>query len=147
MTFSWYGRCAEKISPTLLHFHQPEPLSKCRMEPCFCVVYTKFWPCHMSVSMKMKISFLFEWVEDAFCLVGSKNKYHIKYIETNKGVCVSVVNAIRLALQFWDSAVTRQILNYWATATVIPLISQEVVTDKLFQIRELNRWGLQPGCR
>ncbi len=38
-------KCAKKISPTLLHPHQqPEPLILCRMDSCFHVVYTKFWP-------------------------------------------------------------------------------------------------------
>ncbi len=38
-------RCAEKISPTPLHHHhQPEPLRQGRMDPCFHVLYAKFWP-------------------------------------------------------------------------------------------------------
>ncbi len=37
-------KCAKKISPTPLHHHQPEPLRQGRMDPCFHVLYTKFWP-------------------------------------------------------------------------------------------------------
>ncbi len=37
-------KCAKKISPTPLHHHhQPEPLRQGRMNPCFHVLYTKFW--------------------------------------------------------------------------------------------------------
>ncbi len=37
--------CAKKISPTPLHHHQqPEPLRQGRMDPCFHVLYAKFWP-------------------------------------------------------------------------------------------------------
>ncbi len=38
-------KCAKKISPTpLQHHHQPEPLRQGRMDPCFHVLYAKFWP-------------------------------------------------------------------------------------------------------
>ncbi len=38
--------CAKKISLTPLHHHhhQPEPLRQGRMDPCFHVLYAKFWP-------------------------------------------------------------------------------------------------------
>ncbi len=37
-------KCAKKISPTPLHHHQqPEPLRQGRMDPCFHVLYAKFW--------------------------------------------------------------------------------------------------------
>ncbi len=37
-------KCAKKISPTPLHHHQPEPLRQGMMDPCFHVLYAKFWP-------------------------------------------------------------------------------------------------------
>ncbi len=43
-------KCAKKISPTPLHHHQPEPLRQGRMDPCFHVLYAKFWPNHLNVS-------------------------------------------------------------------------------------------------
>ncbi len=38
-------KSAQKISHTPLHHHhQPEPLRQGRMDPCFHVLYAKFWP-------------------------------------------------------------------------------------------------------
>ncbi len=40
------SKFAKKISPPPLHHlhqQQPEPLRQCRMDPCFHVLYTKFW--------------------------------------------------------------------------------------------------------
>lgn len=41
-------KCAEKITPTALHHyrHQPEAMIQGRTEPCFHIVYAKFWPYH-----------------------------------------------------------------------------------------------------
>ncbi len=33
-----------------LHHHHPEPLRQGRMDPCFHVLYTKFWPYHLNVA-------------------------------------------------------------------------------------------------
>ncbi len=44
-------KCANKISPTpLRHHHQPEPLRQDRMDPCFHVLYTKFWSYHLNAA-------------------------------------------------------------------------------------------------
>ncbi len=44
-------KCAKKISPTPLHHHhQPEPLRQGRMDPCFHVLYTKFWLYHLNAA-------------------------------------------------------------------------------------------------
>ncbi len=44
-------KCAKKIPPTPLHHHhQPEPLRQGRMDPCFHVLYTKFWPYHLNAA-------------------------------------------------------------------------------------------------
>ncbi len=45
--------CAKKISPTPLH-HQPEPLRQGRMDPCFLVLYAKFWPYHLNVGAEIE---------------------------------------------------------------------------------------------
>ncbi len=43
-------KCAKNISPTPLHHHhQPEPLRRDRMHPCFHVLYSKFWPYHLKI--------------------------------------------------------------------------------------------------
>ncbi len=48
-------KCAKKISPTPLHHHhQPEPLRQGRMDPCFHVLYAKFWPYHLNVAAEIK---------------------------------------------------------------------------------------------
>ncbi len=48
-------KCAKKISPTSLHHHhQPEPLRQGRMDPCFHVLYAKFWPYHLNVAAEIK---------------------------------------------------------------------------------------------
>ncbi len=44
----------KKISPTPLHHHQPEPLRQGRMDPCFHVLYAKFWPCHLNVAAEIE---------------------------------------------------------------------------------------------
>ncbi len=44
-----------KISPTPLHHHhQPEPLRRGRMDPCFHVLYTKFWPYHLNFAAEIE---------------------------------------------------------------------------------------------
>ncbi len=49
------SKCAKKISPTPLHhYHQPEPLRQSRMDPCFHVLYTKFWPYHLNVAAEIE---------------------------------------------------------------------------------------------
>ncbi len=48
-------KCAKKISPTPLHHHhQPEPLRQGRTDPCFHVLYTKFWLYHLNVAAEIK---------------------------------------------------------------------------------------------
>ncbi len=48
-------KCVKKISPTPLHLHhQPEPLRQGRMDPCFHVLYAKFWPCHLNVAAEIE---------------------------------------------------------------------------------------------
>ncbi len=47
-------KCAKKISPTPLHPHQPEPLRQGRMDPCFHVLYAKFWPYHLNVAAEIE---------------------------------------------------------------------------------------------
>ena len=41
-------KCAKKISPTPLHHHQPYPIKQVKMDPCFHVVYAKFWHYHLN---------------------------------------------------------------------------------------------------
>ncbi len=48
--------CGEEISPTPLHHQQHEPLIQERMDPCFYVVYTKFWPYHLNVTVEIDSS-------------------------------------------------------------------------------------------
>jgi len=43
-------KCAKKISPTPLHHHQHELLRQGRTDPCFHVLYVKFWPYHLKVA-------------------------------------------------------------------------------------------------
>ncbi len=38
----------------LHHHHQPEPFIQGRMDPCFHVVYAKFWPYHLNVTAEME---------------------------------------------------------------------------------------------
>ncbi len=48
-------KCAKKISPTPLHHHhQPEPLRQGRMDPCFHVLYAKFWPYHLNAAAEIE---------------------------------------------------------------------------------------------
>ncbi len=47
-------KCAKKISPTPLHHHQPEPLRQGWMDPCFHVLYAKFWPYHLNVATEIE---------------------------------------------------------------------------------------------
>ncbi len=48
-------KCAKKISPTPLHHHhQPELLRQSRMDPCFHVLYDKFWPYHLNVTVEIE---------------------------------------------------------------------------------------------
>ncbi len=46
--------CQENIPQTLHHQHQPEPLRQGRMNPCFHVLYTKFWPHHLNVAAEIE---------------------------------------------------------------------------------------------
>ncbi len=47
--------CAKKIFPTpLQHHHQPEPLRQGRIDPCFHVLYAKFWPYHLNVTAEIE---------------------------------------------------------------------------------------------
>ncbi len=48
-------KCAKKISPTPLHNHHPELLRQGRMDPCFHVLYAKFWPDHLNVAAERLI--------------------------------------------------------------------------------------------
>ncbi len=44
------------MSPTPLHpHHQPEPLRQGRMDPCFHVLYAKFWPYHLILQQKSRL--------------------------------------------------------------------------------------------
>ncbi len=48
-------KCAKKTSPTPLHDqHQPEPLRQGRIDPCFHVLYAKFWPYYLNVAAEIK---------------------------------------------------------------------------------------------
>ncbi len=38
----------------LHHHHQPEPLRQDRMDPCFQVLYAKFWPYHLNVAAEIE---------------------------------------------------------------------------------------------
>ncbi len=38
----------------LHHHHQPEPLRQGRMDPCFHVLYTKFWLYHLNVAAEIE---------------------------------------------------------------------------------------------
>ncbi len=50
------SKSAKKISPTpLYHHHQPELLIQGRMDPCFHVVYAKFWPYHLNVTAELRL--------------------------------------------------------------------------------------------
>ncbi len=45
--------CQENI-PHTLHHHQPEPLRQGRINPCFHVLYAKFWPFHLNVAAEIE---------------------------------------------------------------------------------------------
>ncbi len=48
-------KCAKKMSPSpSQHHQQPEPLRQGRMDPCFHVLYAKFWPYHLNVAAEIK---------------------------------------------------------------------------------------------
>ncbi len=47
-------KCAKNISTTPLHHQQPEPLRQGRMDPCFRVLYAKFWPYHLNVAAEIE---------------------------------------------------------------------------------------------
>ncbi len=47
-------KCTKKISSTPLHHNQPEPLRQGRMDPCFHVLYAKFWPYHLNVAAEVE---------------------------------------------------------------------------------------------
>ncbi len=42
--------CQENIPHTITPHHQPEPLRQGRMDPCFHVLYTKFWLYHLNAA-------------------------------------------------------------------------------------------------
>ncbi len=44
----------ENIPTPLHHHHQPEPLRQGRMDPCFYVLYAKFWPYHLNVAAEIE---------------------------------------------------------------------------------------------
>ncbi len=46
--------CQENILKPLHHHHQPEPLRQGRMDPCFHVLYAKFWPDHLNVAAEVE---------------------------------------------------------------------------------------------
>ncbi len=46
--------CQENIPHTLHHHHQPEPLRQGRINPCFHVLYAKFWPFHLNVAAEIE---------------------------------------------------------------------------------------------
>ncbi len=49
-------KCTNKISPTPLHNNQhPEQLRQRRMDPCFHVLYTKFWPYIWMLQQKSRL--------------------------------------------------------------------------------------------
>ncbi len=49
------SKCAKKIpSAPFHHHHQPEPLRQGRMDPCFHVLYAKFWPYHLSIGAEIE---------------------------------------------------------------------------------------------
>ncbi len=49
------SKVCQKISLTpLYHHHQLEPLRRGRMDPCFHVLYAKFWPCHLNVAAEIE---------------------------------------------------------------------------------------------
>ncbi len=53
-------KCANEISPTILHPHQqPELLRQGMMDPCFHVLYTKFWPYHLNVAAEIQTHHVF----------------------------------------------------------------------------------------
>ncbi len=46
---------AKKISPPPLHHHQqPEPLRRDRTDPCFHILYAKFWSYHLNIAAEIK---------------------------------------------------------------------------------------------
>ncbi len=47
-------KCTKKRSPTPLHHHQPEPLRQGRMDPCFLIIYAKFWLYHLNVTTEIE---------------------------------------------------------------------------------------------
>ncbi len=50
-----FKRCYWHHYPTPLHHHhRPEPLRQGRMDPCFHVLYAKFWPYHLNFAGKIE---------------------------------------------------------------------------------------------
>ncbi len=48
-------KCAKNIFPTLLyHHHQPEPWRQGMIDPCFHVLYAKFWPYYLNVTAEIE---------------------------------------------------------------------------------------------
>ncbi len=43
-----------KYPHILHHHHQPKPLRQGRMDPCFHVLYAKFWPYHLNVAAEIE---------------------------------------------------------------------------------------------
>ncbi len=65
-------KCAKKISPTPLHHHhQPEPLRQDRMEPCFHVLYAKFWPYIWMFQQKSRLNLLLSGFGESVWIVSS----------------------------------------------------------------------------
>ncbi len=46
--------CQENIPHTITPHQQPEPLRQGRMDPCFLVLYAKFWPYHLNVAAEIE---------------------------------------------------------------------------------------------
>jgi len=51
----WIGaKCAKKTSPTPLYHQQSGLLIQGWMDPCFLVVYAKFWPYHLNIGAEIE---------------------------------------------------------------------------------------------
>lgn len=59
---------SKKIPPTLWHHQQPQPLIQGRMNPCFHVVYAKFWPCSWNQDFSDQVIVQFCWMNCSLTL-------------------------------------------------------------------------------
>ncbi len=155
-----FKRCYWHHYPTPLHHHhRPEPLRQGRMDPCFHVLYAKFWPYHLNFAGKIKTHQTRQrFFPIAYCLFLQSSSLHFLFLVDRSGtrcgllllepICFRVRRVVRSEMVFCIPWLWRVFIwvtvSFLSSLTSLPILLWPLTSTRHF--RPHNCLSLEIYC-